>query len=87
MSEEILTKITEAVEDAVDKKINGKLVGLKADNHDIKEHLKQQDILLEDVKKLLGERKFLMQLWGFLKYVGGILISIGGAILLYKQLK
>lgn len=80
MTDEILNKITEAVELAVDTKINGKLIG-------IKNQLNAQDNVLEDVKELLKERTFLIQLWAFIKFLGGVIISIASAILLYKKIK
>jgi hypothetical protein len=80
MSEEILNKITEAVEQAVDTKINGKLIG-------IKKQLDNQDDVLKDVKELLKERTFLIQLWSFVKFLGGIILSLGSAYLLYKKIK
>lgn len=94
MSEDILQAIKETVETAVDEKINGKLRGLKEDNKKITEHLEDQDKnileqgkVLDEVKDLLKERRFIIQLWAFVKVVGGIIVSIGGAILLFKNLK
>lgn len=80
MNEEILNKITEAVENAVDAKINGKLIG-------IKKQLTDQDAVLAQVRGLLEDKKFLVQLWAFLKFLGGIIISIGTAVVIYKKLK
>lgn len=80
MNEEILEAIKNTVEEAVDIKINGKLIN-------ITNHLKEQDVILKDVKELLKERTFLIQLWSFLKFIGGVAVSIGGAILLYTKLK
>ncbi len=42
--------IVKVVGDAVDVKINGKLVGLKQDNVDLKEHLKTQDLDMQWIK-------------------------------------
>ena len=42
-----LDEIKEVVGKAVDEKINGKLIGLKQDNSDIKEHLKTQDLTMK----------------------------------------
>lgn len=80
MSEEILSNIKQAVEEAVDKKINGKL-GV------IKSQLNEQDIVLQEVKELLKERTFLIQLWAFVKFLGGVVVALGSAFLIYKQLK
>lgn len=80
MTEDILKAIKETVEEAVDKKINGKLMGITA-------HLGRQDETLVEVKALLEERKFLTQLWSFIKFIGSVLVAIGSAILLYKKLK
>lgn len=80
MSEDILQQIKETVEQAVDTKINGKLIGIKA-------QLTAQDKVLEEVKSLMSERKFLIQLWAFLKVIGGVVVAVGGAILMFKKLK
>lgn len=80
MNEEILQAITDAVENAVDTKINGKLVGIKT-------QLNAQDLVLIEVKKLVEERKFLIELWSFVKFIGGVLVAVGSTVLLYKKLK
>lgn len=79
MNKETLQAITTAVENAVDTKINGKLLG-------ISNTLKAQDVVLVEVKDLLQERKFLIQLWSFIKFIGGVLVAIGSGILLWKKL-
>lgn len=80
MNETMLQAIKETVEKAVDEKINGKLV-------DIKKQLNSQDETLSEVKDLLRERKFLIQLWSFLKFIGGMIVAIGSAILLFQKIK
>ncbi len=80
MTDELLQTIKVVVEEAVDKKINGKLSG-------IKDQLNAQDKVLKDVQELLNERRFVMQLWTFIKFVGGVAVSVGGAFLLYTKLK
>ena len=87
MNPETLQAIKETVEEAVDTKINGKLKSLK-------EHLyRQDDVFLEqsktldEVKDLLQERRFVIQLWAFLKFVGGTAVAIGGAILLFYKFR
>lgn len=79
MNNEILLAIKNTVEEAVDKKINGKLLNITA-------HLQEQDETLEEVKKLLEDKKFLVQLWTVIKFIGGVLVSVGSAILLYRKL-
>lgn len=80
MNDQILHAIKTTVEKAVDEKINGKLL-------EIKKVLSAQDETLAEVKDLLKERRFLIQLWSFLKVLGGAVVSIGGAILMYEKLK
>lgn len=72
--------IKDTVEKAVDEKINGKLLG-------ITEHLKKQDKTLERVEELLEDKDFLVKLWAFTKFLGGVLMAIGSGILIYKKLK
>lgn len=79
MNQEILKAIKDTVEEAVDTKINGKLKGLK-------EHLDKQDETLKEVKNLVEERRFLIQLWSFVKFIGSVLVAVGSSILLYKKL-
>lgn len=79
MNEEILKAIKEVVGDTVDEKINGKLIGIKA-------QLNAQDITLGEVKGLLEDKKFLVQLWTVIKFIGGVLVSLGSAILLYRKI-
>lgn len=79
MSEEILKKISEAVEDAVDTKINGKL-------RDITAHLGRQDEILKRVEDLLEDKDFIVKLWAFLKFLGGAIVAIASAILIYKRI-
>lgn len=79
MNQETLKAISTAVENAVDTKINGKLRGLK-------DQMDKQDLILADVKTLLEERKFLLQLWSFVKFLGGVAVAVGSAIILYRKL-
>lgn len=79
MNEEILQAIKETVEEAVDVKINGKLRGITA-------HLGEQDKTLEEMKELMEERKFLLQLWSFVKFIGGIIAAVISALILYRKL-
>ena len=80
MSEEILQNIKDAVENAVDNKINGKLL-------DIKRQLNSQDELLSEVKELVAERAFIIKLWAVMKFVGGVTVSIASTVYLYIKLR
>lgn len=80
VDKEMFNKIGIIVENAVDKKINGKLTG-------IVEHLKKQDCVLEDVKILLQERKFVQNLWKVIKFIGKTIASVGASIVLWQKLK
>lgn len=79
MTDELLNIIKVTVEEAVDKKINGKLIS-------ISNHLKEQDETMNDLKVLLEDKKFLQQLWAFIKFLGGAIISLGTAYLLYRKI-
>ncbi len=98
------SRIHESVESTVattvDVTINGKLKGLKADNEEIKMHLKAQDNIQLDQGKnqkeqgekidkllvLLEERKFRHQLYDLAKKLFAGLVSLGGAWLLLKEI-
>lgn len=82
--EKLLNAVDEKLDSTIDKSI-GKYVNGKIDK--IQRQMDSQDVVLVEVKSLLEKQKFIIQLWGFLKVVGGVAVSIGGAILMYKQLK
>ncbi len=79
MNEDIRQIIKETVEDAVDKKINGKLLG-------ITNHLKEQDAKHIQVKELLEDQKFWSRLWKLIKQVFYGAVSLGTAYILYKKI-
>lgn len=79
ISEETRGMIRQEVEAGVDKKINGKLIGIKA-------QLDAQDKILGELKVLLEDKDFLTRLWKFIKAVGAGLMSLGGAWYLYNQI-
>lgn len=77
--------------DTVDTKINGKLVGLKADNVEIKEHLKKQDEaavitqaaildLSNKIQPLDVTRKWFGDLKTAVVYIGGFSAAVWGFI-------
>lgn len=77
--EDIKVMITQAVEQAVDTKINGKLLSIKA-------QLTAQDIVLTELKVLLEDKDFLSKLWKLIKSIFTGIVALGSAWLLYKQL-
>jgi len=80
MTDELQTIIKETVEQAVDVKINGKLMAIKA-------QLNDQDKILVEMKGLLDDKKFLEQLWAFVKFLCGIIMAAGTAYFLYEKIK
>ena len=87
-------KLLLAVENKIDTKVNGKIDALKKDVGEIKTQMNAQDVQLVEiqannveVKGILEERKFVAQLWTFIKFLGGVVVSIGSAIILYNNLK
>lgn len=68
-----------AVDAAVQKYVNGKIDKIAI-------HLKEQDETMEQLKVLLEDKKFLQQLWSVLKFLGGMVVSVGTAYLLFKRL-
>lgn len=76
LHEEFHKKMVDSVTDQIVKTVNGKIDG-------IKKQLDSQDITLNEIRE---QKKFITQLWGFLKFLGGVLVSLGGAIILYKNM-
>lgn len=68
------------IEETFEKKIDGKLMG-------IVEHLNRQDKMFEKLMVLLEDKDFLVKLWAFLKFLGGVAVAIGSAIVLYGKIK
>lgn len=81
--QKLLSAVDEKLDSTIDKSI-GKYVNGKIDK--IQKQMDSQDVVLVEVKSLVEKQKFIIQLWGFLKVLGGVAVSIGGAILMYKQL-
>jgi hypothetical protein len=79
MSQDNIEQIQRMIEETFDKKIDGKL-------KDITSHLGRQDKILERVEDLLEDKDFLVKLWAFIKFLGGVLVAIGSAVLLYNRI-
>ncbi len=81
-------EIGAVVEAAVNTQINGKLIGLKADNEEIKEHLKKQDLAMTELSAKINPfdiiKNWFKNLGMGLIYVGSIAVAI---IAIYKLLQ
>lgn len=78
--EEYHTKLLQAVKEEIKVTVNGKI-------DKIQKQMDTQDTTLNELKQLLEDKKFISQLWGFLKVVGGTAMAIGSAIIMYNQIK
>lgn len=77
LHEDYHTKILVGVDRQIKETVNGKIDAIKS-------QLDAQDEILKEISE---KRKFVVWLWQFLKIVGGVVVSLGGAIIMYKQLK
>lgn len=80
MNPQDLNQIQKMIEDTFEKKIDGKLMG-------IVEHLNRQDKVSEQMLDLLADRDFIIKLWAFMKFLGGVAVAVGSAVLLYNKIK
>ena len=85
--ERIEKQIPEVVGQMIDVKINGKLVGLKEQINQQNIVLAAQNETLAELKELLEDKKFILNIWTFVKFLGGIAVAIGSGLLVFKQLK
>lgn len=74
------------VKQTIKETVNGKIDKIQTQMNAQDVVLNSHGIILAEVKSLLEERKFAIKLWSFLKVIGGTMVSIGGAIILYKNI-
>lgn len=87
MKKDITDAVHKQVSLSIEERVNGGVRKVQADSKQMRITLDEHTQILTDVKGLLEQEKFIKQLWSFIKFIGAIIMGIGGAILLYKELQ
>ncbi len=94
MEHKMLLAVQAQVSHSIEERVNGGVRKIQADAKDMKQTLDDQNTtlaahteIMKQVMGLLEQEKFVKQLWAFMKFIGAVVVGIGGALLLYKELR